>query len=273
MLHNGNVYLRFELQIAIKACLFGALRRQRLDWLLEIGVRSNLPQVPCSAIDLLILCLSLPTLRSSLANFLGLCRQVENLAGIVLEFWAHKQSQQISGNFCKKSRLQRQLLPSSLGALDATSKVSFPLWETEARQHRRNKNCATDVCLSCSCCPWAGADSFPGHRRLSSYSLPRALPDSFASHLGGVSQKRCLLDSIRATGIDNSKDVSTLLHGQKVFGKDSQSSRKEVPMSSLRSVQSESGDRECQVRGSSSLQMSCISLDWIGRTSFFQHFH
>ena len=38
--------------------------------------------------------------------------------------------------------------------LDATSKVPFPLWETEVRQHKRNQ----DVRLSCSCCPWDGAE-------------------------------------------------------------------------------------------------------------------
>ena len=54
---------------------------------------------------------------------------------------------------------QRQLLPSSLGTLDATSKVPFPLWQTEARQHKRNEDVASDVCLGGSCCPWAGADS------------------------------------------------------------------------------------------------------------------
>ena len=33
-----------------------------------------------------------------------------------------------------------------------------PLWETEVRQHKRNKDVASDVCLSCSCCPCTGAD-------------------------------------------------------------------------------------------------------------------
>ena len=46
---------------------------------------------------------------------------------------------------------QRQLLPSSLGTLDATSKATFPGWQTEARQHKRNKDVASDVCFSCSC--------------------------------------------------------------------------------------------------------------------------
>ena len=46
----------------------------------------------------------------------------------------------------KKGR-QRQLLPSSLRPLDATSKVPFPLWQTEAQQHKRNKDVAPDVCL------------------------------------------------------------------------------------------------------------------------------
>ena len=51
---------------------------------------------------------------------------------------------------------QRQQLPSSPGALDATSKVPFPLWDTEARQHKRDKDVASDVCWSCCwcCCPW-----------------------------------------------------------------------------------------------------------------------
>ena len=53
---------------------------------------------------------------------------------------------------------QRQLLPSSLGALDATSKVPLPLWQTEARQHKHNKDVESDVCLGCSCCPSAGAE-------------------------------------------------------------------------------------------------------------------
>ena len=53
---------------------------------------------------------------------------------------------------------QEQLLPSSLRALDATSKVRFPQWERETRQHECNKDVASDVCWSCSCCPWAGAD-------------------------------------------------------------------------------------------------------------------
>ena len=34
---------------------------------------------------------------------------------------------------------------------DATSKVPFPQWQTEARQHKRSKDAASDVCLSCSC--------------------------------------------------------------------------------------------------------------------------
>ena len=57
----------------------------------------------------------------------------------------------------KRKRRQRQLLSSSLGALDATSEVPFPLWETEARQHKRKKDVASNVCLCC-CCPWADAD-------------------------------------------------------------------------------------------------------------------
>ena len=48
---------------------------------------------------------------------------------------------------------QRQRVPSSLGAPDATSKLPFPLWQTEARQRKRNSDVASDVCLSCSCCP------------------------------------------------------------------------------------------------------------------------
>ena len=51
---------------------------------------------------------------------------------------------------------QQQLLASSLGALDATSKAPFPLWQTEARQHELNKDVAADVCSSCNCCPYAG---------------------------------------------------------------------------------------------------------------------
>ena len=55
---------------------------------------------------------------------------------------------------------RQQLLPSSLGALDtATSKVPSPLWQTEAREHALNRDVASDVCSSCSCCPCVGADS------------------------------------------------------------------------------------------------------------------
>ena len=58
-----------------------------------------------------------------------------------------------------KSRGQpRQLLPSSLGALDATSTAPSPLHQTETRQHYCRKDVASDDHLSCSCCSWAGAD-------------------------------------------------------------------------------------------------------------------
>ena len=36
-----------------------------------------------------------------------------------------------------------------LGTLDATSKVPFPPWQTEARQHKCNKDAASDVHLGC----------------------------------------------------------------------------------------------------------------------------
>ena len=64
----------------------------------------------------------------------------------------------IAGDWETSKGRQRQLLPSSLGALDATSKVPFPLWETGARPHEHNQDVASGVCLSCSCCPWAGAE-------------------------------------------------------------------------------------------------------------------
>ena len=37
---------------------------------------------------------------------------------------------------------KRQLRPSSLGPLDATSKVPSPLWQTEVRQHKRHRDVA-----------------------------------------------------------------------------------------------------------------------------------
>ena len=45
--------------------------------------------------------------------------------------------------------------------MDATSEVPFPLWQTEARQHKRSEDVASDVCLNCCgcCCPWAGAET------------------------------------------------------------------------------------------------------------------
>ena len=55
---------------------------------------------------------------------------------------------------------QQQLLPSSRGTLDVTSKVPSPLCQAEARQHKRNKAVASDVSLGCSCGPWAGAGRF-----------------------------------------------------------------------------------------------------------------
>ena len=54
---------------------------------------------------------------------------------------------------------RRQLRASSGGSSDATSKASFPLHNTEARQHRGNLDVTSDVVLSCCCCcPSAGAD-------------------------------------------------------------------------------------------------------------------
>ena len=53
---------------------------------------------------------------------------------------------------------QRRLLPSSLEALDATSKVPFPVREREVQQHKRDEDVTSDICLSCSCCLWAGAE-------------------------------------------------------------------------------------------------------------------
>ena len=31
-------------------------------------------------------------------------------------------------------------------------------WETEARQHKRNKDVVSDACFSCCCRPWTGAE-------------------------------------------------------------------------------------------------------------------
>ena len=54
---------------------------------------------------------------------------------------------------------RRQLRASSGGSSDATSKASFPLHNTEARQHQGNLDVTSDVILSyCCCCPFAGAD-------------------------------------------------------------------------------------------------------------------
>ena len=58
---------------------------------------------------------------------------------------------------------RRQLRASSGGSSDATSKASFPLHNTEARQHQGNLDVTSDVVLSCCCCcccccPSAGAE-------------------------------------------------------------------------------------------------------------------
>ena len=53
---------------------------------------------------------------------------------------------------------RRQLRASSGGSSDATSKASFPLHNTETRQHQGNLDVTSDVVLSCCCCPSAGAD-------------------------------------------------------------------------------------------------------------------
>ena len=53
---------------------------------------------------------------------------------------------------------RRQLRASSGGSSDATSIDSFPLHNTEARQHQGNLDVTSDVVLSCCCCPSAGAD-------------------------------------------------------------------------------------------------------------------
>ena len=52
---------------------------------------------------------------------------------------------------------RRQLRASSGGSSDATSKASFPLHNTEARQHQGNLDVTSDGVLSCCCCPSAGA--------------------------------------------------------------------------------------------------------------------
>ena len=53
---------------------------------------------------------------------------------------------------------RRQLRASSGESSDATSKASFPLHNTEARQHQGNLDVTSYVVLSCCCCPSAGAD-------------------------------------------------------------------------------------------------------------------
>ena len=45
--------------------------------------------------------------------------------------------------------MRRQLRASSGGSSDARSKASFPLYNTEARQHQRNLDVTSDVVLSC----------------------------------------------------------------------------------------------------------------------------
>ena len=65
---------------------------------------------------------------------------------------------------------------SSGGSSDATSKASFPLHNTEARQHQGNSDITSDVVLSC-CCPSAGADlkEVLRRRRLGTGVLRRVL--------------------------------------------------------------------------------------------------
>ena len=56
-----------------------------------------------------------------------------------------QQKGESSDNFCR-----RELWMPHQGPL--------PLRQTEARRRKCNKDVASDVCLSCSSCPWAGAD-------------------------------------------------------------------------------------------------------------------
>ena len=72
--------------------------------------------------------------------------------------WTNFWHSGLAGGTRKPQNRQWQLLPSSLGALDATSEVCFPLWQTEARQHKCNEDVASAVCLSCCSCPWAGTE-------------------------------------------------------------------------------------------------------------------
>ena len=70
----------------------------------------------------------------------------------------------------------RQLRASSGGSSDATSKASFPLHNTEARQHQRNFDVTADVILSCCCCcccccPSAGAEDWEQEKRPASRRL------------------------------------------------------------------------------------------------------
>ena len=66
----------------------------------------------------------------------------------------------------------------SSGSSDATSKTSFPLHNTETRQHQGNLDVTSDVVLSCCCCccccccPSAGADEVPSMLLLEQLGYP-----------------------------------------------------------------------------------------------------
>ena len=64
----------------------------------------------------------------------------------------------VLANWGTSQARRRQLRASSGGSSDATSKASFPLQNTEARQHQGNLDVTSDVVLSCCCCPSAGAN-------------------------------------------------------------------------------------------------------------------
>ena len=53
---------------------------------------------------------------------------------------------------------RRQLRASSGGSSDVRSKASFPLHNTEARQHQGHLDVTSDVVLNCCYCPSAGVE-------------------------------------------------------------------------------------------------------------------
>ena len=105
-------------------------------------------------------CKSFSRKRSSRSlKFLRTLESRENTQNRLV--FPHSGVSNISGMFRNKKTpkgRQRQLLPSSLGPLSATSEVPVPLSQIQAPQHKRHRDVSSDVCLRCSCCPWAGAE-------------------------------------------------------------------------------------------------------------------